>query len=214
MPILEYKRNGRVQNDLELNNNGSSASINDNTTSEDSTWSSKKINSSLNNIANELKLTGSGNTIKLMLGTKELSSITISNGTVEPNPTTYNITNNLTNCSNSNTATSIEENTSYTATITPNTNYAISSITVSMGGVDITSSAVSNNTINIASVTGDIVITASTTEIVQDTVVGSIDSNNDISLTGLDAGTYTLKYEDASGNVLDSFDTIAEMEVV
>lgn len=174
----------------------------------------KKLSSQLNNIANELKLTGSGNTIKLMLGTKELSSITISNGTVEPNPTTYNITNNLTNCSNSNTATSIEENTSYTATITPNTNYAISSIAVSMGGVDITSSAVSNNTINIASVTGDIVITASATEIVQDTVVGSIDSNNDISLTGLDAGTYTLKYEDASGNVLDSFDTIAEMEVV
>ncbi|MDY2735609.1 hypothetical protein, partial [Intestinibacter sp.] len=88
----------------------------------------KKARSQLNNIANELKLTGSGNTIKLMLGTRELSSITISNGTVEPNPTTYSITNNLTNCSNSNTAISIEENTSYSATITPSTNYKMSGI--------------------------------------------------------------------------------------
>lgn len=168
----------------------------------------------LKKIANELKLTGSGNTIKLMLGTKELSSLTISGGTVEPNPITYSITNTLSNCSNNNTATSIEENTSYTATIIPSSNYAIQSITVTMNGEDITSNCVSNNNISISSVTGDIVITASATEIVQDTIVGSIDTSNNISLTGLANGTYTLKYEDADGNILDSFDTIAEMEVV
>ena len=53
MPILEYKRNGKTQNDLELHNNRSSASIDDNTTSTDKTWSSKKIDAQLNNIANE-----------------------------------------------------------------------------------------------------------------------------------------------------------------
>ena len=37
MPILEYKRNGKTQNDLELHNNRSSASIDDNTTSTDKT---------------------------------------------------------------------------------------------------------------------------------------------------------------------------------
>ena len=167
----------------------------------------------LDNIANELKLTGSGNTIKLMLGTKELSSLTISNGTVEPTPTTYGITNNLTNCTNSNTSTSIEENTSYTATISVNSGYKIKTVTITMGGTDITSSVYSNGTITISSVTGDIVITV-TTEVDTDVVVGNIDSNNIINLTGLNAGTYTLKYENASGNVLDSFDIVATMEVV
>lgn len=91
------------------------------------------LNKELNNIANELKLIGSGNTIKLMLGTKELSSLTISNGTVEPTPTTYSITNTLSNCTNSNTATTIEENTSYSANISTNEGYRLKDITVTMG---------------------------------------------------------------------------------
>ncbi|MDY2737424.1 hypothetical protein, partial [Intestinibacter sp.] len=63
----------------------------------------KKARSQLNNIANELKLVaGENNTIKLMLGTKELSSLTISGGTVEPTPIRYSITNTLSNCANSN----------------------------------------------------------------------------------------------------------------
>lgn len=166
----------------------------------------------LDNIANELKLTGSGNTIKLMLGTKELSSLTISNGTVEPNPITYSITNNLSNATNSNTVTSIEENTSYSANISANSGYKLSSVTVTMAGNDITSSCYSNGLINIASVTGDIVITASA-EVDSDVVVGSVNSDNNIELTGLSAGTYTLKYENDSG-VLEGYDTIGNMEVV
>lgn len=166
----------------------------------------------LNNIANELKLTGSGNTIKLMLGTRELSSITISNGTVEPNPTTYGITNNLTNCTNSNSATSIEENTSYTATITASTGYKMLSISVSMDGIDVSSSVVNGNSISIENVTGDIVITASA-EVDTDVVVGSVDSDNNIELTGLSTGNYTMKYEDDSG-ILEGYDTIATVEVV
>lgn len=142
----------------------------------------------------------------------KISQIGGNSDTGDPAPALIPVVNNLTNCSNSNSATTIEENTSYTATISANSGYVLSSVTVIMGDTDITSSCYSDGTISIESVTGRIVITA--IAIVQDTVVGSIDDNKNISLTGLDTGTYTLKYEDADGNVLDSFDTIAEMEVV
>ena len=58
----------------------------------------------------------------------------------------------------------------YTATITPDTCYAITSVSVSMGGVDITSTAYSNGQVNIASVTGNILIVVST-EYTYDAVV-------------------------------------------
>ena len=171
------------------------------------------LNTQYKDIVNNFKLvSGDNNTIKLMFGTKELSSITINGGTVEPTPNTYIITNTLSNATNSNTTTSIEENTSYSAIISANNGYKLSTITVIMGGTDITSSAVSGNTISISSVTGDIVITV-TTEVDTDAVVGNVDSNNNISLTGLSTGTYTLKYEDNNG-ILSNYDTITTMEVV
>ena len=73
---------------------------------------------------------------------------------------TYTITLNLTNCASSNTATSIAENASYTTTLSPTGTFKkLGAITVTMGGVDISASAVSGSTITIAKVTGDIVIT-------------------------------------------------------
>ena len=77
----------------------------------------------------------------------------------------YNITNNLTNCTTNNNNLFIEEGSSYSATISANTNYKMSSITVTMGGTNITSSAVSGNNISISNVTGNIVITATATQI-------------------------------------------------
>ena len=74
--------------------------------------------------------------------------------------TRYNITNNLTNVTNSNSATSIEENSTYVGTLTANEGYTLSSIVITMGGTDITSSVYSDGNINIESVTGDVVITA------------------------------------------------------
>ena len=74
---------------------------------------------------------------------------------------TYTITNNLTNVTNSNPATTIEEGSSYTATITASQGYNISSIVCTMGGVE---QVVANNTIYIASVNGNIVITATATQ--------------------------------------------------
>ena len=77
--------------------------------------------------------------------------------------TTYTITNNLENASNSNAETSIVEGSVYTATITANSGYDLETVTVTMGGVDVTLTAYSNGVINIGNVTGDLVITVTTT---------------------------------------------------
>lgn len=73
---------------------------------------------------------------------------------------TFSVTNTLTHCSTNNSATSAVEGNTYSATITANSGYELDSVIVIMGGVDITSTAVSGGKITITSVTGDIVITA------------------------------------------------------
>lgn len=73
--------------------------------------------------------------------------------------TTYTITNNLSNATNSNGATTIAEGSPYVATITANKGYELESVTVTMGGREITAAG-QNGTISIGAVTGDIVITA------------------------------------------------------
>lgn len=75
-------------------------------------------------------------------------------------PTKYSITKNLTNCTINNAATIVEEDSSYKAAITANSNYIMKSITVTMGGMDLTSNVVANYNINIPYVIGDIVISA------------------------------------------------------
>ena len=76
---------------------------------------------------------------------------------------TFTITNTLTNCTSDNSANSIIKLSSYSATITASSGYTLTGATISitMGGVDITSSAYSNGVISIASVTGNLVITIS-----------------------------------------------------
>lgn len=73
---------------------------------------------------------------------------------------TFSITNYLTYATNSNTATMASLNDSYTATISAVSGYILNSVTVTMGGEDITATVYSSGTITIPSVTGDIVITA------------------------------------------------------
>ena len=77
--------------------------------------------------------------------------------------TYYKITNNISHCTNSNSATSALKDSSYKATITPKGGYNITSITVTMGGTDITSTVLSGHVINIPKVTGDVIITAECT---------------------------------------------------
>ena len=73
---------------------------------------------------------------------------------------TYTITQNLTNCASSNTANTIAEGAAYTTTLSPTGTFKkLGTITVTMGGSDISASAVSGSTVSIANVTGNITIT-------------------------------------------------------
>ena len=77
----------------------------------------------------------------------------------------YDVTNTLTHVSNSNTATTAYKGGSYTGTLTADEGYNITSVTVTMGGADITATAYNsdNGKITITNVTGAIVITATAT---------------------------------------------------
>lgn len=76
----------------------------------------------------------------------------------------YSVVLNLTNAASSNTATSVAEGRTYTTTLSPTGTYKkLGVITVTMGGVDVSASAVSGSTVTIASVTGNIVITCAAT---------------------------------------------------
>ena len=79
----------------------------------------------------------------------------------------YTITNNLANCTNSNTATSVNEGSPYSATVTPNSGYELMNIAITMGGTNVTSTVYSyqngNAVINIPNVTGNVVITVQAT---------------------------------------------------
>lgn len=94
------------------------------------------------------------------------STVSIGNLVLDNN-VYYSVTKNLTNCVVSNGATKVVEGSSYSATITANSGYELSSVSVTMGGSAV---SVSGGVINIASVTGDIVITAVATETVVEIV--------------------------------------------
>lgn len=83
--------------------------------------------------------------------------------TVSASATTYSITNNLSHVASSNAGvTRVEEGDSYLTSLGIESGYTLSSVTVTMGGTDITESVYNTQTrmISIASVTGNIVITA------------------------------------------------------
>lgn len=118
----------------------------------------------------------------------------------------YTITNNLTNCTNSNTAVSVKQNDSYSATITANSGYTLVAVTCTMGG---TANTVTNGKISISNVTGNIVITASAiaqsanyTNILAE--VGYYDDNYLSGASGMkasSAGDVTTGYIDVSSYV-------------
>lgn len=73
---------------------------------------------------------------------------------------TYSVTLNLMDVTASNTATRVSADAIYSNTLTATSGWEMYSILVTMGGVNITSSAYSNGVITISEVTGDIVIEA------------------------------------------------------
>ena len=96
----------------------------------------------------------------------------------------YSVTNNLTNAENSNAATSVFEGSAYSANITATSGYVLSSVTVSMGGEDVTGTVYADGAITIDAVTGDIVITATatatsvTTYTITNTLTNATNSNS------------------------------------
>ena len=143
----------------------------------------EQINTAIDQAIEDGKITGSGginSTAKTLLETilrnaiyttdqsanitSLVSALSSSSGGNTPTITYYTITNTLTNCTNGNSNSSVPENTSYIAIITANTGYKLDTVTVTMGGTDITSSSYSNGQINITNVTGNIIITASASE--------------------------------------------------
>lgn len=109
--------------------------------------------------------------------------------TVTHAATTYAVTNTLVGCASSNSATLVAEGASYSATITANSGYTLTGATVSitMDGTDITSTAYDNGTISIASVSGALVISVSAVAIptytVTNTLTGCTSSNSATSVT-------------------------------
>lgn len=77
----------------------------------------------------------------------------------------YTVTSTLTNVTSSNNARIVEAGQPYSATLTIPDGYEWRRVIVKMGGVDVTASVYSNGVINIPSVTGDVSITASASEI-------------------------------------------------
>ena len=90
-------------------------------------------------------------------------------------PTTYTITRNLTNCTSSNTANSVNQGASYSATVTPSNGYELMNVAITMGGTNVTSTVYKYQdgkaVINIPSVTGNVVITVQATAIIAEPAV-------------------------------------------
>lgn len=100
----------------------------------------------------------------LTLDNKKYTLSEDDNGNITATIIKFSITNKLTNVSNSNSAIQVDYGNSYSATITANSGYEINSLSITMGGVDRTSTAFNNNEINISKVTGDLIISISATE--------------------------------------------------
>lgn len=84
-----------------------------------------------------------------------------------PTPTTHSVTYTLDeHVTSSNTAATVNDNASYTTTLTAAEDYSIDTVSVTMGSTDITATAYDTETkvVSIAHVTGDLVITATSTQ--------------------------------------------------
>ena len=79
--------------------------------------------------------------------------------------TKYTVINNLTNVTSDNSNTIVEENSSYVANLTISENCELETVTVTMGGTDVTSIVYNDGVITIPSVTGNIVITVIANEV-------------------------------------------------
>lgn len=114
------------------------------------------VSSQIKDIANLFSTEQTANSYKIKCGNKVIAEIPL--GSTTPK---YTITNTLSHAINNNNTTEIEENQSYTATITASEGYSINSVVITMGGADITNNVYNEGNINIPKVTGNLVINVS-----------------------------------------------------
>lgn len=100
-------------------------------------------------------------------GTVSIGSVTgnviITASAVESSVTTHSVTQNLTHVTSSFDGESVNDGAEFTATLTAEQDYTLGTVTVTMGGNDITNTAYDDGVVTITSVTGDVVITAEAT---------------------------------------------------
>lgn len=144
-------------------------------------------------------------TIKVMMGGVDITD-SVFTGTSDV--LRRSVTKNLTECLSSNTRASVIDGQSYVTTLTANSGFTINSVTITMGGVDV-STYYKDGIISIPEVTGDIVITATavtSAPAYTNQLVNAIDmSGNVIGKTAM----YTNKrYNSSSGNPVDNTGTL------
>ncbi len=80
---------------------------------------------------------------------------------------TCTVQNILTDVTSSNDAAAVVQGAAYTATLTPASGMKLKTVSVTMGGMDVTASVYAGGTISIPSVTGDIIITATAEAVIE-----------------------------------------------
>lgn len=79
---------------------------------------------------------------------------------LEERETYYSVTNLLEHVTSDNTEVRIVKGSAYSANLLPDAGFALTEVTVTMGGMDITASCYGNGRIHISAVTGDLTVTA------------------------------------------------------
>lgn len=129
------------------------------TDTEKQSWNDKS-GTGLSDIAKKLLITILKNAVYTVNQKANIEALENALSTQNTPTDAWSIVQNLTYVTSTNTAFNVKKGESYTTTIVPNTNYMIDSVTVVMGGVDITNTAYNNGVITINSVTGNVIITA------------------------------------------------------
>lgn len=128
--------------------------------------------------------------------------------------TSYSITYGLSHVTLSNTQQTIYEGRTYTATVTADNDYVVSSVAVTMGGNTVTG-AYSNGTITIANVTGNIVITATAVPLSSSYTITNTLTNcttNNSATNVAENAAYTATITAASGYTLTGATVSVTME--
>jgi len=114
---------------------------------------------------------------------------------VVPLPQTYTVSYTLENVSSDNTSSAVIEGETFYSVLTVNDGFSLQSVTVTMGGVDITASCYKENCISIPMVTGEICITAIAVQMATDicritNILTNVQNSNTTETVAL-GGSYT-----------------------